>query len=210
MGRKPVLGLAGLFLASVTLTGCESTDWCCWGKKAPDMPPTQRTQTQTQLRQDQVQPSWNNDPASRLPVSNTTPRVETTTGLPTDPGAGLTPVTTSPQSGVKKSVGAQEESEINPPPVPQGLGKKPVDDLDMVQPVTPAKQPLETTPKFDPPTNAAPKLEEPLPSLDSPPPPSPVPDGATKSSSKYQSTTPSLDDPPLVPSGVPAIPGKGR
>jgi hypothetical protein len=39
MGRKPVFGLSGLFLASITLTGCADTEcWCPWKDKGPNKP----------------------------------------------------------------------------------------------------------------------------------------------------------------------------
>jgi hypothetical protein len=207
MGRKPVLGLAGLFLASVTLTGCENTDWCCWGKKAPEMPPAPRTQTQTQLPQDRTQQGWYNDPANRAPTNNTTPRVDSTVGQPADPGTNVPQNNFAPRTGSTKGVGSSEETEIIPPPIPPAAGKKSVDDLEMTLP--PAKQAPEATrgPKLDPPADQLPVLQDsaPLPSPEAPPPPAPAPEGATKSSSKYQS---SADEPPPPP-GVPVIKGGG-
>jgi hypothetical protein len=200
MGRKPVFGLAGMFLASVTLTGCENTDWCCWGKKTPD-PVQVRTQTPTSQK---LPPKmWEDEPAGGRSTLVDSPIVP-----PADPSTGV-PINRTPRS----NPGLTEESDIAPPPTP-----KPVTGPDLNEPLPPLSTAPVKTPVTVPETNhgtknpapveSAPVLEDPLPSLDVPPPPKPVMDGSTKSSSKYQSTTPSPDDPP-PPVGVPVIKGGG-
>ncbi len=194
MGRKPVLGLAGLFLASVTLTGCENTDWCCWGKKTPEKTLVPYV---TYVPAQKAPPKMpDNEPISR------TPQVDPPIVPPADPSIGVPNNTPG-----RRGVGAQEESDMVPLP-PKSVGGPDLNDPLLPNP--PAKAPV-TVPetnrgaKIAPPADPGPVLEE-LPSLEAPPPPSPVPDGATKSSSKYQNTPPSLDDPP-PPVGVPVIKG---
>jgi hypothetical protein len=193
MGRKPVLGLAGLFLASVTLTGCENTDWCCWGKKTPE-PGPMRVQTPTP--QKTPPKMWDNEPISR------TPQVESPVVPPADPTVSV-PKNTTPRT----SPGLTEEMDVAPP-MPSG-GPDVIDPL-LPLPNPPAKSPA-TSPetnrgaKIAPPSDAGPALED-LPSLESPPPPKPIKDGSTKSSSNYPNTPPSPDDPP-PPVGVPVIKG---
>jgi hypothetical protein len=199
MGRKPVLGLAGLFLASVTLTGCENTDWCCWGKKTPEKPVVPIDTVHAQKAPPKM---WDNEPISRAP------KVETPVVPPADSSVTL-PNSTTPRTGF----GSPEEQEIAPPMPPKSVDGPDLNDPLTPLPNTPAKPPV-TGPetnrgaKIAPPTDPAPVLEDPLPSLAAPPPPKPIPDGSTKSSSKYQTTPPSPDDPP-PPVGVPAIKGGG-
>jgi hypothetical protein len=192
-----------LFLAGVTLTGCENTDWCCWGKKASDPAPVRNPGFNSDPKQAQQKPQpkmWENDPVSR--TSQGDPSIVP----PTDPRATV-PNNPAPRT----SPGVVEESDFTPPPVPKSVGgpdlNDPVTPLPDSSPKPPASAPDTTnrSPKIAPPSDSGPALED-LPSLEAPPPPKPIPDGSTKSSSNYQNTPPSLDDPP-PPVGVPVIKG---
>jgi hypothetical protein len=219
MGRKPVLGLAGMFLAGVTLTGCECTDWCCFGNN--------KTTTTTTTPAARPAPNWTTPPMNQTqPV---TPAQPSSTGAnrfgtPTTPPANQPGVVqeTSALPARDLNGAAQPDSfqssptaatpEINPP-TPPGGDRRPVSALPMndANVIPPPAVPRSSTPgvriapPIDSPTTPASK---PLPPLDSsvtppatpeppsnydvPAPPAPLPakgDGTTQSSSKYQQTT---------------------
>ena len=205
MGRKPVFGLAGLFLASVTLTGCDTTDWCLWNRdKAPQGP----ARVQQPMDQHKPPPRWD-DPAMREgPAARTD---------------------TLPQSGPVSDPNIKPVSkpyDITPPTEPKGFGKKdvPVDNPPVDRPKTDLK-PLDETSAPPPPMPGKtstpgvnldpPPADAPLPpltgdsepSVDVPPPPAPTGE-QSKTKSNYETTGPSLDvdsPPPVKP--LPSVPG---
>jgi hypothetical protein len=198
MGRKPVLGLAGLLLAGVTLTGCENTDWCCWGKKTPPPPPRM------------VDGAPKAPP--RMPMDSVDSKARTggdkeQSVMPDERPSGFGRDSALP-TGLDKRSGLVEESDVTPPRPPQRVAPKDLEDplpkLD-----EPAKKPVmvpEKTggPKIAPPVNST--EDDLLPLGEPPAPPKPFGgDSPTKSSSNK---FPNDDDPPQPP-GVPKIKGGG-
>jgi len=229
MGRKPVLGLAGMFLAGMTLTGCDSTDWCCFGntktctgptaRPAPNWntPPMNQTQPAT--------PAQSNTGSNRFGTPSTPPVVQPVGGTESSalPGRDSSAAAQPDSFQSSRSPGA---AEINPPTPPSSVDRQPVSavpasNINMNSPLTtrtsapsttnippldpppPLKQPLPPLPPDDPTTTSSstPATSQPATNFDPPPPPQPVP---TKGEGSTQSSSkyqgaPSLDLAPPPP-----------
>jgi hypothetical protein len=238
MGRKPVLGLAGLFLAGVTMTGCECTEWCCSGnsktvttpssRPAPDsrtmnpMQPTTSTQSSSSganrfgtqgTTQTTIQPVSAGESSVTAPRDSFQGSPATTpsaAGAPSAPSAPdmSVPATPSVERRPVSVAPVEDTNEIPPPAIPRSTSSG-VRIQPPTDPVnTPPSQPLPPLEKTAAP--ATPAIPETSAVDTVPPAPTPVNEGKTQSSSKYQSNGPSLDvPPPPPPHGVPPMPGSG-
>jgi hypothetical protein len=181
MGRKPVFGLSGLFLASITLTGCADTEcWCPWKDKGPnkavtyDQPPTKNAAAVKPTDQNPYNATattgFNDRPAATPdrtaygvgdPVSRQT--TQNDISMPKRPALD-TPRDPAMDLG---TVGAKEPSPLSDPKntaVPDKTPSDPrmTDSLPMDKPVT---------------TERNKPIAEPLPVPDEPPPPIPGSNG---------------------------------
>jgi hypothetical protein len=229
MGRKPVLGLAGLFLAGVTMTGCECTDWCCFGdSKTTTTPPARPAPDWSTRPTNQTQPTaptqTSSSGANRFSTPTTQPAIqpvsapESTVTAPRDNFQG-SPVGTPSGAG---GPGAPSAPEMSVPAAPSAdqrpVPTAPVEDTSMSPPpavprststgvrIAPPMDPVATPPSqqlppLDKPAATTTPAVPPPPSMDDtvPPAPTPVNGGTTKSSSKYQSDGPNLEVAPPPP-----------
>jgi hypothetical protein len=222
MGMKPLLGLSGLVLASLSLTGCWNTDWSCRGgacrsndsgvRKNADQPPAPAPVTPTSNRNvngSSTDPAIGIDPNTRssAPTRNGNSVTPSNAYAPSGaPGGapnsgnlndGLRPTSFNPNTdGANRPQGSNIRTTDYTDP------RNPTQRQDLSRGVTPAPgsepQPP-TAPSADGPGNA--------------PPPDPVliaPEGTSQAPNKsatqarYSPITPAAP----APAGVPSMPSE--
>jgi len=212
MGTKPVFGLAGLFLASVTLTGCDTTDWCLWNKdKDPQKVPQKAPIYQQPTNQQKPPPRWD-DPAMRDGPStrgDTLPQSGPVNDQNIKPATKQFDITqpAEPPTGM----GRKDVPMDNPPVDRPKTDLKPLDETSVPPPAVPGKTSAPGVNLDPPPADAPlpPLTGDADPAVDVPPPPVLAPTGEqSKTKSNYETTGPSLDvDAPPPLKGMPSVPG---